>query len=94
MIWFFAFFHFSSSPPDTMSAKSHHVNMSTAAPKANTLKNAIILPIIPSNPAVFQKNHQLVSDQFPGVPIVPPFPGMNMVYTRLGILRNKNPIKA
>lgn len=65
-IRFLAFFFRSSSPPDTMSEKSHQVNIVTAAPNANTRKNATIFPIVPSNPAVFQKrDHPKVSEKAP-----------------------------
>jgi hypothetical protein len=58
-----AVFLFSSSPPDTIRLKSPQVNIVTATPNANIRKKAIIFPIIPSNPAVFQKmDHPYVAE--------------------------------
>lgn len=79
-IRFFAFFFFSSSPPESIKVKNHQVNMVTAAPKINTRKNATILPRIPSNPALFQKYHPSIRDQpLPGVSDVPEESRKNMV---------------
>lgn len=80
MIRFLACFLFSSSPPDTSRLKSPHVNIVTATPNANTRRNAIILPKIPSNPAVFQNIlDPVVLDQLSTVPIDPRLLGANIV---------------
>jgi hypothetical protein len=51
-----AFFLLSSSHPETIRLNSPQVNIVTATPNTNTLRNAMRLPIIPSNHAVFQNN--------------------------------------
>lgn len=92
-IRFFAIFFFSSSPHDTRRLKRPQVNIVTAAPNANTRKNAIILPKLSVNPAVLQKIDQpFVLFQSGFQARLPPESGENTLYTRLGTLRNKKPI--
>ena len=91
-----AFFLLSSSQPDTIRLNNHQVNIVTATPNTNTRRNAMRLPMIPSNQAVFQNSEPpYVFDQFGSLQIeAQPGSGENTVYTRLGILRNKNQISA
>ena len=94
-IRFFAFFFFSSSPPESIRVKNPQVNIVTAAPKINTRKKATILPNIHSNQALFQKNHVSIFDQgAAGVTDTPVVSRKNTVYARLGRLRNRNAIIA
>ena len=71
------------------------MNIRTATPNINTLRNAIRFPMIPSNPAVSQKNQPYMDDQS-FAPSSPPltFSGKKIVYTKLGIFRNKKPMRA